>query len=579
MLFVASLLFFYSSETEIEKAHNPKTSFKKLILLAQNADVNVQRAVANNPNTTWEALMILSKTNDIQILENVICHPNVTPTILKGLIDTDIELTKLVIKSQCISSELISELILKNEAKELLAHRFNLPPELLHIPINPKEVIRILELKIREYNENYFHRYFLAQYPYTPPEILDILAQDKDSSIRRNVAKNPNTSIKTLTYYSNDEDWTVMSDLAKNSNIPVRILITLSKDKNKYVRSSVAENPNTPIEILSTLAIDKDDYIRTSAARNLNLSDRLLSIFAKDKNYNVRAAVAKHHNIPTKLLYKLAKDKNYSVREAVAENPNAPIQLLEYLLPMKSMYIIAKYPRIPISMLTKWANTKSECSPSVIEWNVAENPNTPVEILRYFTEHSIISMDIHLAKNPNTPIEILHKLSKQIELYNKLEKNASDDYMRRLWHNDANDLKEALALHPFIFAEHRINYLYSDCEITKPVIDLIIYKYILNGFKKTDEEFKLQMKGKYMLLCIYENKKGNVASYGGHFAKGYGEAKEFVILDLQHSLILEEWTEGASMPDSIKVLSDEINVVREFDVEKDSTIDKILSFY
>jgi hypothetical protein len=67
----------------------------------------------------------------------------------------------------------------------------------------------------------------LAANPNTPPEILTILAQDVNDSVRRRVALNPNT--------------------------PPEILTILARDENASVRYCVERNPNATREIVQTV--------------------------------------------------------------------------------------------------------------------------------------------------------------------------------------------------------------------------------------------------------------------------------------------------------------------------------------
>jgi hypothetical protein len=89
----------------------------------------------------------------------------------------------------------------------------------------------------------------LAYNPNTPPEILTILAQDKDGAVRYRVAYNTNTPPEILTLLAQDKDWIVRCGVAKNPNTPQEILTILARDKD----GNVANNPNATREVIQTV--------------------------------------------------------------------------------------------------------------------------------------------------------------------------------------------------------------------------------------------------------------------------------------------------------------------------------------
>ena len=87
----------------------------------------------------------------------------------------------------------------------------------------------------------------------------------------------------------------------------------------------------------------------------------------------VRKALAKKCTIP-KTLKNLAKDENSNVRIIVAENPNTPAEVL--------------------SLLAKDRKCK-------VRQRVAENPNTPAEVLSLLVEDDYSDVKESAAKNAN----------------------------------------------------------------------------------------------------------------------------------------------------------------------------------
>ena len=172
------------------------------------------------------------------------------------------------------------------------------------------------------------------------PEIIEELAEDEDSYVRKEVAYNPNTPVEVLRKLTGDEDKDVRWGAIRNPNIPADILRELAEDKDKHMRYEVARNPNTPIDILRKLADDEDRNVRRGVAENPNASAEVLRKLAEDGNEHVRQEVAYNSNTPIDILRKLAEDKYWNVREGVVENPNTPVDILRKLV--EDQYLIVR---------------------------------------------------------------------------------------------------------------------------------------------------------------------------------------------------------------------------------------------
>ncbi len=92
---------------------------------------------------------------------------------------------------------------------------------------------------------------------------------------RKDIAENPNTPPEILTILARDKDWDVRYEVAWNPNTPPEILTILARDESVGVRYGVANNPNTPPEALTILARDKDEYVRGRAAENPNYNQEV----------------------------------------------------------------------------------------------------------------------------------------------------------------------------------------------------------------------------------------------------------------------------------------------------------------
>ena len=80
------------------------------------------------------------------------------------------------------------------------------------------------------------YRYNLAWNPTTPPEVLELMANDRHSDVRSGVARNPNTPPETLERLANDEDWYVRLGFAQNPNTPqyIKDYLKIKKFLNCY---------------------------------------------------------------------------------------------------------------------------------------------------------------------------------------------------------------------------------------------------------------------------------------------------------------------------------------------------------
>lgn len=97
-------------------------------------------------------------------------------------------------------------------------------------------------LSRRETHEKFVARKKAAENFNTAPEVLAVLATNKDWDVRDRVAGNLNTSSETLAYLAGDESWLVRFEVAKNIKTPIETLIHLAVSGKKSVRRVVLNN-------------------------------------------------------------------------------------------------------------------------------------------------------------------------------------------------------------------------------------------------------------------------------------------------------------------------------------------------
>jgi len=149
----------------------------------------------------------------------------------------------------------------------------------------------------------------------TPVTILEQLAKDGDSRVRRGVAENHNTPVAVLEQLATSA-WDAGGNPAFDG------------DSYGGARSAVARNPNTPVTILEQLAKDEDEYVRGAVGQNPNTPVAVLEQLAKDEIANVRAYVARNLNTPVTVLEQLVKDEEAYVRSASKQNQSIPVERL-----------------------------------------------------------------------------------------------------------------------------------------------------------------------------------------------------------------------------------------------------------
>ncbi len=171
--------------------------------------------------------------------------------------------------------------------------------------------------------------------------------------------------------------------VASDKRTPPGVLAGLAQMGGLAERVEVSLNPSTPVEALAILARDKKLVVRVSAAENPNMAVETLTSLAGDNNRMVRHAVASNPSTPFEVLTNLATDM--FVQWSVAQNRNTPRDILQELA--------------------------GSAQPEVRE-QVARNENTPIEVLTRLAEDEDPDVRVAVARNENTPIEVLTKLAK-----------------------------------------------------------------------------------------------------------------------------------------------------------------------
>ena len=172
------------------------------------------------------------------------------------------------------------------------------------------------------------HKWEIANYYYTPSDILDKLAFDKNDLVRYKAIENDNTSGETLTKVFNAErnkknpSNEVYEAIGKHKNTPSKILSYLRSHHNKNVRRNVAENPNTLSEDLEVMAhYNSDRIVLMNVAGNESANENTLTyLFNSYHNKDVRGELSANDSCPEDIVKILAKSKDDYVRAGAQGN-------------------------------------------------------------------------------------------------------------------------------------------------------------------------------------------------------------------------------------------------------------------
>ncbi len=180
----------------------------------------------------------------------------------------------------------------------------------------PSEIIESLAS-----SEDWRLRQAVAWSPSAPESTLTRLKEDEDDDIKEAVITERKLPI----------DWRFMSGWDKAERLreespELTILEILAQSRDSDVRRAVALHPTTPERLLSALREDNDDSVQ-SGIRERDLPDewKQLSEDEKVEKLNERAA-------PEDVLNILSQSGQWLVRQAVAQNPGTGEDILKFII-------------------------------------------------------------------------------------------------------------------------------------------------------------------------------------------------------------------------------------------------------
>lgn len=423
-------------DVRLRVAENPRTPGAVLQVLARDDHWRVRQAVAQNPSTPPEALIQLGHDPDADVQQAVADHPNAPEEALEAFFsgwvlpaNLDIRPGELYRRVRCqepVPPEWLATLAQGPErARRLVAAHPEAPPSTL--------------LALAQ-DEDWRVRQAVAQRPALPAEVLVRLATDTDVDVRRAAYAHPQAGARVLEQVRPEDPQDIRLLVARHPQAPLSSLWALMADPDEEVRqvarnnprilpswrrryrlaetqdprldaaflrllaaqgawgrALAAQHPAIPLDMLQALQKDEDWSVRQALARNPALPAEMLTLMAQDADRDVRLAVARHPHTPPEALQGLLQDTDEEVRRVALRNPSLPATTLAAhrarlgLQASRSRFALNRaialaWPEIPPLELTKvrhWAAPEW-----LVRYAVAQNPSTPVEVLKRLAQDS-----------------------------------------------------------------------------------------------------------------------------------------------------------------------------------------------
>lgn len=159
--------------------------------------------------------------------------------------------------------------------------------------------------------------------------IINVLSQDTDFYVIKNLAKNSATPSSYLEYFITDrkkyfsitEENILKEAVASNFNINETTCRILVNDDREYVKEVLSRNIKVlewP-EIQEKLSNDPDRYVRHNIAYHTNI-EKIIEKLSHDDEWFVQLGVACNKNISVKKQYELSKSTKFMVIVGLLEN-------------------------------------------------------------------------------------------------------------------------------------------------------------------------------------------------------------------------------------------------------------------
>ncbi|MEL6442142.1 MAG: hypothetical protein AAFQ80_23220 [Cyanobacteria bacterium J06621_8] len=245
-----TLLVLASNPESDESVLRTLTSFLNSPKVANNPKV-LQRALAFNPKTPVDALDTFVKSEDVGILENIAKRSNATPELLRKIVDNPHSNTKAVQKALVENPHTPEDVLQKlaNNSKEL---------EILWRIARLKQVSAnsLREIANNPTASDIKIQRVLAVNPKTPEDVLQKMADSRDTRVLSYVINNQNSSTLVLERVGeNNIIWEshnigLQRSLAEKENISLKLIERLaSSNDRKILETFYYDNPAVSLDL------------------------------------------------------------------------------------------------------------------------------------------------------------------------------------------------------------------------------------------------------------------------------------------------------------------------------------------
>lgn len=305
-----------------------------LVALLLRCRAEKQRvALARQPHLAPELLIALSDDREWTVRQAVAEHPLTSNAILLKLaLDSDRDVRVAVAENPNCTPLMLECLALDPDISDVALGNHSLPDYLCDLSrsITPKQITALVQRYSKAESTDIERllqqcpaaHALLAAHPYTPTHYLEFWALDIFNwRTRQKVALNPNTPAHSLLLLASDEDCDVRGATVAHPQLPKAALECLLFDRSPVVRQSLA-SLNWPDAIAN--AIRAEEYQSLHNLLSGVLTSAELSQWAI-ADYSLLAAL--HPLTPSVRLAQLWQKHP----QEVANNPNTPSEILSIL--------------------------------------------------------------------------------------------------------------------------------------------------------------------------------------------------------------------------------------------------------
>lgn len=228
------------------------------------------------------------------------------------------------------------------------------------------------------------------------------------------IASHPNTPKSVLEGFIKSKDIAVKRVVAMRDDCDEDIQKLLFSTSEPSIKEALSCSKNLPYSIV--IEMIKDEYLAKNIALHIVLGDNIFELLAL--KYGVE--LAKNSSLTPSMQKTLVCFDSLEVDKNLASNEALNMEVLHILLEKKDkevLHELYKNPKVTKDIL------QEAYKESLNHFSLAQNPNTPTEILNALSLSADIDILRALAKNESTPIDTLYQLQLDSRLAKEVKQN------------------------------------------------------------------------------------------------------------------------------------------------------------